>query len=357
MLPALSVGRAILNAKPESEILFVGSQNPADREAVEAAGFKFVGIPAGKLRRYFAWQNLWDSFKILLGVIFAKGIILKFRPDKVFIKGGYVGVPVGVAAWLSGKPIILHESDAQIGLANRFLIPLAKWICVAFPKDSYHLSANLVKKLVHTGIPLHEIFYQPTIANNTGIPFSEARPVILIIGGSQGARAINQIIQTALPDLVQNYQVIHLAGKNDFSELKAWAETERFRNYYLFESLSNEQVAYLMRRAAVIISRAGATAIAEIAASARPAVLVPLPGSANDHQFKNAEYVAAKGAAVMVEQAEFSRAVLQELIFKILNSDLGHRLVFNIKSLMQKDADIKIADLILTDNNFDEDKV
>jgi len=333
----------------------VGSRKAADREAVEAAGFKFVGISAGKLRRYFAWQNLADGFKTLIGVVAAKGIIWRFRPDKIFIKGGYVGVPVGIAAWILRKPIIIHESDCRIGLANRLLMSFAKWVCVAFPVDSYHVSPQLMKKFVHTGIPLNEIFYQSEINNNTGIPFSDHKPFILIMGGSQGARAINQVVQKLLPDWVQDYQVLHLAGSHDFAEIKSWAEAERFRNYYLFETLPNEQVAFLMRKAAIIISRAGATTIAEIAASARPVILIPLPGSASNHQLKNAEYLAAKGAAVMIEQAELTPEFLQECIFKILNSDLGPRLVFNIKSITQKDASDKIARLILHNISNDED--
>ena len=283
----------------------------------------------------------------------AMGIIIRFWPDKVFIKGGYVGVPAGLVAWILRRPMIIHESDSRIGLANRFLMPFAKWVCVAFPLDAYRVSRISAKKLVHTGIPLNEVFYQSELSNNTGIPFSGNKPFILVMGGSQGAQAINQVVKTALPDLIQDYQVLHLAGAHDFAELKGWAGTERFRNYYLFESLPNEQVAYLMRRAAVIISRAGATTIAEIAASARPAILIPLPGSASNHQLHNAEYLVAKGAAVMLEQDELTPAILQERIFKILNSDLGLRLVFNIKSITQKDADIKIADLILSDNNSD----
>lgn len=353
MLPALSVGHAILRKNPNNEILFVGSRKLSHRDIIEAAGFKFVGIPAGKLRRYWDWQNFIDGFRILAGTITALGIILRFRPDKIFIKGGYVGVPVGLAAWILRRPLIIHESDSRIGLANRLLMPLAEKVCVSFPLDAYRVTKAVAKKLVHTGVPVNDIFYQPEISNNTGIPFSEHKPFILIIGGSQGAQAINQVIKSALPDLIQDYQVLHLAGAHNFADLKEWAEIERFRNYYLFESLPNEQIAYLMRRAAVIVSRAGATTIAEIAASARPAILIPLPGSASNHQLHNAEYLAAKGAAVVLEQDQLTPVTLQERIFKILNSDLGPRLVFNIKSITQKDAADKIADLILSDNNSD----
>ncbi|MFH0912500.1 MAG: UDP-N-acetylglucosamine--N-acetylmuramyl-(pentapeptide) pyrophosphoryl-undecaprenol N-acetylglucosamine transferase [Patescibacteria group bacterium] len=351
VLPALSVGRAILKESPQSEVWFVGSRRSADREVVQSAGFKFISIPAGKLRRYWDWQNIIDLFVTLAGWFSAMAIILRFQPNRVFIKGGYVGVPVGFAAWILARPIIIHESDARMGLANRLLTPLAKRICVSFPVDSYKLPKKYIAKLIHTGTPVNEIFYTPEIENNTGIPFSEVKPFLLVMGGSQGAQAINRLVQASLSALIQDYQVLHLAGARDFATLKEWAETERFRHYYLFESLPNEQVAYLMRKAAVIISRAGATAIAEIAASARPVILVPLPSSANQHQLYNAEYLADRGAAVLIKQEDLTPEVLQERIFKIMNSDLGPRLIFNIKSITQKDADLKIAHLVLYDNN------
>ena len=347
VLPALSVGRAILKKAPQSEVLFVGSLRSADRAEVVAAGFKFVSIPAGKLRRYWDWQNLADVFRTLAGFFVALGIMLRFWPDRVFIKGGYVGVPVGLAAKLLGRPMVVHESDSHIGLANRLLLPLAKTVCVAFPVDSYRLSRLYSQRLIHTGIPLNELFYASEIPNNTGVVFPQHQPLLLILGGSQGAHTINQTIKTVLPQLLRDYVVVHLSGSHDFSGLKEWAMNERFRNYFLFESLSNEQVAYLMKKSALIISRSGATTIAEIAAIGKPVILVPLPGSASEHQLRNAEYLAGKGAAVMIEQDNLSPEILQELIFKILNSDLGARLVFNIKSMTQKGADDKIADLIL----------
>lgn len=325
----------------------MGSRKPTDRQLVESAGFKFVSIPAGKLRRYWSIQNLWDILLIKAGFFVSLWLIMRYRPDRIFIKGGYVGVPMGLSAWLLHRPIILHESDARMGLANKLLMPIAKWVCVAFPPDSYNLPKSYTPKLVHTGIPLSEIFYQADISNNIGIPLTDSKPIILVIGGSQGAHAINQAIKEALPELVQDYQVFHLTGKADFMGLKTWAEAERFRNYNLFENLTNEQVAYLMRKASVIISRAGATAIAEVSASARPVILIPLPESANDHQLRNAEYLASKGAAIVIEQGKLNPEVLQDWIFKILNSDLGSRLIFNIKQITQKGSAEAIAELIL----------
>lgn len=346
-MPALSVGRAILKKDPQSELIFVGSLRVADREQVVAAGFKFVGIPAGKLRRYWDWHNFIDIFKTIGGVFASISIIVRFWPDRVFIKGGYVGVPVGLAARLLGRPIVMHESDSHMGLANRMLLPFAQEICVAFPVDSYKLSRLYSKRLIHVGIPLNEIFYDNEIPNNIGVVLPDNKQILLVLGGSQGAHMVNRTIKTALPQLLRDYTVVHLTGSHDFAELKDWALDERFRNYFLFESLPNEQVAYLMKRSALVVSRSGATTIAEMAAIGKPAILVPLPGSAGEHQLHNAEYLSQHGAAVMVEQDNFTSDVLQESIFKILNSDLGPRLVFNIKSMTQKDAGDKIADLIL----------
>ena len=346
-MPALSVGRAILKKDPQSELIFVGSLRVADREQVVAAGFKFVGIPAGKLRRYWDWHNFIDIFKTIGGFFASISIIVRFWPDRIFIKGGYVGVPVGLAARLLGRSLIIHESDSHMGLANRMLLPFAKVACVAFPADSYKLSRLYSNKLIHTGIPLNEIFYDSEIPNNIGVILPDNRQTLLILGGSQGAHVINQIIKITLPQLLRDYLVVHLTGSRDFADLKEWATNERFRNYFLFESLPNEQVAYLMKKSALVVSRSGATTIAEMAAIGKPAILVPLPGSASEHQLRNAEYLSQHGAAVMVEQDNFTPDVLRELIFKILNSDLGPRLVFNIKSMTQKDAGNKIADLIL----------
>lgn len=346
-MPALSVGQAILKKDPQSELIFVGSLKLSDRKQVTAAGLKFIGIPAGKLRRYWDWQNFVDIFKTIAGFFVALSIIIRFWPDRVFIKGGYVGVPVGLAARLLGRPIVIHESDSHMGLANRMLLPFAKVVCVAFPVDSYKLSRLYSNRLVHTGIPLNEIFYSSEIFNNVGVVLPDNRPILLVLGGSQGAHVVNQTIKTTLSQLLRDYIVIHLTGSHDFTELKEWALAERFRNYFLFESLPNEQVAYLMKKSALVISRSGATTIAEMAAIGKPAILVPLPGSAGEHQLHNAEYLSQHGAAVVIEQDNFTPDTLLESIFKILNSDLGPRLVFNIKSMTQKGAGDKIADLIL----------
>lgn len=355
-MPALSVGQAIREQKPKIRLLFIGSTKKADRTLVDAAGFDFVAIPAGKLRRYFDFQNFIDIFKTIAGFFVASWYIVRFWPDRVFVKGGFVGVPVGIAAWLFRRPLIIHESDVKVGLANRILMPLASWVCLSFPLDGYNLSPAVYKKSIHTGLPINSIFYEKEIENNIGIPLSPSYPLILVIGGSQGASAINTVIRASLPSLVQNYQIFHISGKGDFDELKDWAEVERFRNYFLFSGLSNDQIAFLMRKAAIVISRAGATAISEIAASAKPAILVPLPGSASNHQEANADYLEEKQAAIVVDQENLNTEIMQEIFAKVLGSDLGHRLIFNIKSLSSPESAVNIASLVIDNKIFDPDE-
>jgi len=340
------VGSALKQKSPQSKFLYIGSLRKGDRELVEAAGFKFIGIPAGKWRRYFDLRNLIDLLAGTLGVVVAFGVILFFWPHRVFIKGGFVGVPVGMAAWLLRRPIILHESDAVMGVANRILAKLAQKICVSFPLNCYNLPAAIKAKMVYTGVPINDAFW----GNGTGkldIELSDKLPLILIIGGSQGARAINRIVKEVMADLATEYEVVHLSGKLDFNAMQNWAKESKMKNYHLLASLPNEQVAALMKRAYLVISRAGATALAEIAAGGKPAILIPLPGSASNHQYLNAKYFANQGAAILIEQASAAPKLLINQIHQIAQTDLGDQLKKNIVKLATRNAAQVIADVLL----------
>lgn len=350
MLPTLSVGRIIRERNPAVNILYLGSTKSIDSKLVREAGFSFIGIPAGKWRRYFDLRNFGDIFITCFGFVMALVIIAIFWPNKIFIKGGYVGVPVGLAAWVLRRPIILHESDSVIGVANRILIRFANQVCVSFPPDTYlsdsERSRSFTSSLIYTGIPINNVFYvkEPGSIN---IPLIEDKPLILVMGGSQGARAINKVVKDALPELLKDYQVVHLVGGFDYQIFQQWVKNAEVKNYYLFNFLPNTQIASLMKQAAVIISRAGATTIAEIAAVGKPVIFIPLPSSANNHQYHNAKYLADRGAAIMIDQNEATAQLLIEKVNKILKSDLGKRLVFNITSFAKKDAAEKIADILI----------
>jgi UDP-N-acetylglucosamine--N-acetylmuramyl-(pentapeptide) pyrophosphoryl-undecaprenol N-acetylglucosamine transferase len=347
VLPALSIAREILKKDPKAQLLYVGSLKGTDRALVTEAGIKFIGVPAGKWRRYFDLRNLIDIVVTLVGFITALFVVIFFWPDRVLIKGGYVGVPVGLAAWILGRKLILHESDAVMGVANRVLAPLARKICVSFPLEAYENNKRLLRKLVFTGVPVNSMFYDKTIGQ-IDLSLNDKKPVILVTGGSQGAHAINQLIQGSLPQLLSEYQVVHQTGTADYAAAQSLkASSDLGRDYYPIDLVPNTQMSSLMKRAAVIISRAGATAAFEIAAVARPAILIPLPGSANNHQYANAKYLSDKGAAALLLQSEATPAVLAERIERVVRSDMGKRLAFNIRELANLAAAEQIATEIL----------
>ena len=346
MLPTLSVARKVCELNPENKVLYIGSIKATDRKLVRNAGYNFIGIPTGKWRRYFDLRNILDIFSVLAGFVVALFIIIFYWPNKVFIKGGYVSLPVGLAAWILRRPIILHESDAVIGLANKMLMRFADKICVSFPVDLYKLPHNLKSKMVYTGVPVNDVFYAEELGD-INIDLDSAKPLILIMGGSLGARPINLIIKKNTPKLLEKYQIVHLSGKLDYPMLKQWSDNLGINNYHLFDFLPSTQVASFMKKSNLIISRAGATAIAEIAAVAKPSILIPLKGSANNHQYYNALYLDNQEASVMISQDDLSSELLLSNIDKIIQSDLSKRLSFNIAAFAKADAADQIASLLL----------
>jgi len=325
--------------------LYVGSLRRNDRALVEAAGFKFIGIPAGKWRRYFDLRNLIDLVVGIFGLFSAFFVVLFFWPNKVFIKGGFVGLPVGIAAYILRRPIVLHESDIVMGVANRMLAKLAQKVCVSFPLDGYNLPPAIKDKLVYTGVPISEIFFDSS-NSKLELPLANHLPLILIMGGSQGAHAINKIVKTVLPQLVLEYEVVHLTGESDYSMMKNWADTNKIDSYHLLASLSNEQVALVMDKAALVISRAGATALMEIAAKGKPAILIPLPGSASNHQYFNAKYLSDRVAAVLMNQISITPEGMINMVHQVTKTNLGDELKKNVANLSVRNAAHEIADML-----------
>jgi len=346
VLPTLSVARKVCELNSENKVLYVGSLKATDRKLVRNAGYNFIGIPTGKWRRYFDLRNILDIFTVFIGFVVALFIVIFYWPNKVFIKGGYVGLPVGLAAWILRRPIVLHESDAVMGVANKMLMRFADKICVSFPVDLYKLPHNLKSKMVYTGVPVNDVFYTKELGD-TNVFLDLAKPLILVIGGSLGARPINLIIKKITPKLLEKYQIVHLSGKLDYSMLKQWSNSLDIDTYHLFDFLPSTQVASFMKKSDLIISRAGATAIAEIAAVAKPSILIPLKGSANNHQYCNALYLNNQEASVMINQDDLNSELLLSNIDKIIQSDLNKRLSFNIATFAKTDAASQITNLLL----------
>jgi UDP-N-acetylglucosamine--N-acetylmuramyl-(pentapeptide) pyrophosphoryl-undecaprenol N-acetylglucosamine transferase len=347
VFPALAVLQ-VLRRKLKTEILFVGSRDGPEVELVAGKDIPFRGIAAGKLRRYPDVRNLVDPFKVGAGFVESLGVLASFRPDIVFAKGGYVTVPVVLAAKSRRIPIITHESDLIMGLSNRLSNRLAAKICTAFPIESY--PALIRTKLVFTGNPLREEFAQVKKRKfHARFGLSPLLPTILVIGGSQGAIGLNDLTLRLTADLTKRGQILHLTGRLDFARLAEYRSKlppAQAGRYVLYPFI--EEIWEAMATADIVVSRAGANVLFELAFLAKPTILVPLPSAANDHQRKNALYFQKRGAVLVAEQDETQSKKLYGMIIRLLREDIEReKLSHRIEELAVPDAAERVANVIL----------
>jgi UDP-N-acetylglucosamine--N-acetylmuramyl-(pentapeptide) pyrophosphoryl-undecaprenol N-acetylglucosamine transferase len=248
----------------------------------------------------------------------ARSIIKSFKPDLIFVKGGYVSLPIIIAASYRSIPIVMHESDVVLGLANRIGAKWATKVGVGYPVKYYSLA--LQNKLVYTGIPIrHGFFNSATTKDRQLFGLRKDVPTLIITAGSQGARAINQVIKPLLPILLRQLQIIHLTGpanEERFIALKETLPTELKKNYHPFGYLK-EGIESAVRVSDLAIARSGST-IAELAAGGVPMILIPLPTAAGDHQVRNAEIYTKEGAAVTIRQHNLTSERLMKTIVTLL---------------------------------------
>lgn len=290
------------------EIHYIGSKTGIEKQLIEEdKSVKYYGISSGKLRRYFDVKNFTDPFRVLKGFQEAKAIIKDIKPDVVFSKGGFVTVPVVIAADKCKVPCIIHESDMTPGLANKICIPHAVKVCTNFPEAANGIGHD---KAVVTGTPIRkEMFSGNKIAGLDFLGFTANKPVLMVVGGSLGAAAVNVLIRDALPDLLTKYQVVHLCGKGKVDE--SLKDVEGYRQ---FEYIKKE-MADLMAAADLIVSRAGANAICEILALNKPNLLIPLPAaSSRGDQELNAESFERQGFSRVTKEEELTTSRLIEEI-------------------------------------------
>lgn len=309
-------------------MFYLGPKDPFGAILLTQEGIKVHTIFAGKIRRYVSWksvaQNLFDILiKIPFGICQAFLYLFFIAPDVVISKGGYGSFPTAIAAKILQIPLFLHESDVSPGLANRIIGRLALEIFVSFPKTEYFA----VKKSIICGNPIRrEILAGSAEEGKKKFKLTGEKPVIFVIGGSQGAQRINDVILAALPELITEFEIIHQTGDKNFQPVKAEAETvipPGYEKYYHPVAFLREQdLRDAYRACDLIISRAGSGSIFEIAAVAKPSILVPLPESAQNHQYKNAYAYAAHGAAVVMEEANFlPHFLIKRLKYLFANTD------------------------------------
>lgn len=276
-------------------LAYLGQKNSIEQNLVEQAGIDFYSISAGKLRRYLDWQNLSDVFRILLGIAQALLHLLKLHPRLVFSKGGFVSCPVVWAAWLLRIPVIIHESDISPGLANKLSIPFAKSVCYSFPETAAFLPAH---KRILTGVAIRDFLAQGEAQKGNQLcGFDNELPCIMIIGGSQGSHALNDIIRKNLPNLSQCYNICHLCGAGGLDN-----SLNEHSNYKQFEYVDQE-LPDLFAMADLVISRAGATSVFELLSLAKPNLLIPLPLTASrGDQILNAQSFERQGFSIVAKE-------------------------------------------------------
>ena len=291
------------------DIQYIGSYKGIEKELVEKENIPYHSIASGKLRRYLSIENLKDPFKVIKGYFDAYKILKKLKPKVVFSKGGYVTVPVVLAASSLRIPVIIHESDMTPGLANKIAMKSAKTICVNFEETLQYVG----KKGICTGSPIREeLFKGDKVVGNKLCGFSEIKPTLLMMGGSLGAQKINTVLREALPILTRDYNIVHICGKNNVDESLLKVE-----GYKQFEYVG-EELPHLFAMTEVMLSRAGANAIAEIMALNIPSLLIPLSAAASrGDQILNANAMKKKGYCEVLEEEVLNCETLIEKINEI----------------------------------------
>jgi len=349
LTPLVVVARKIKEKRPDVEFIFIGPGGKMEQEIIGKEGIPMRNIMVGKMRRYFSFHNFVDSVKVPLGVIQCLALLLYYMPDAVFSKGGHASFPVVVVAWLYRIPIFTHESDARPGVANSMLGKLCNRIAISYAEaEKYFLSS----KTVLTGTPVRDDINRGSAASaREKYNLLESKKTILVLGGSQGARSINNKILNILPELMSKYQVIHQTGQNNFEEVKHKAGELGFKagheGYWALPFIGDD-LKDIFAVSDLVISRAGSTFISEIAANGKPSILIPLGTSANGHQSMNAFALARVGACIVLEEDNLGEHLLLKNIDDIMNDqELRDKLSTNIVSFYHPDAAEKIAEGIL----------
>ncbi|MDY5883393.1 MAG: undecaprenyldiphospho-muramoylpentapeptide beta-N-acetylglucosaminyltransferase [Roseburia sp.] len=293
------------------EISYIGSYAGMEKQLIEEQNIPYYGISSGKLRRYFDWKNFSDPFKVLKGYGQAVRLLKKLKPDVVFSKGGFVSVPVVLAAKRCKIPAIIHESDLTPGLANRLAIPSASKVCCNFPETMKYLPEG---KAVLTGSPIRQELLSGKKEAAISYCGFEGRnlPVILIVGGSSGSKVINSAVRAILPELLDHFSIIHLCGKGNLDE-----SLKNLEGYAQFE-YAKQELTDMFALSDLVISRAGANSICELLALHKLNILIPLSAAASrGDQILNAKSFKAQGFSYVIEEESLTDDTLKEAIHEV----------------------------------------
>jgi UDP-N-acetylglucosamine--N-acetylmuramyl-(pentapeptide) pyrophosphoryl-undecaprenol N-acetylglucosamine transferase len=325
--PALAVA-TLLEKQYQARILYLGSDDGLETELAPEAGLAFAAIKAGKLRRYVSWQTVTGVARIPVGMAQAVGIVRRFAPDAIFTSGGYVAVPAGLAARLNGVPLMMHQQDVPPNLSNKLIAPLATRISVAFADSLSYFPGS---KTLQLGNPVRQqildIRQVPVEQARRELGFEAELPLLLVTGGSQGARHLNQVVCQALSRLLPHCQVLQISGKQLFEETReqsarAMAELdEETRRRYRLVAYMNEEMPVALQASTLVLCRSGAATLSELAVLGKPSILVPLPPAiGGSPQEANAGMFGRKAAAEVIRDKDMKPEMLVERVVSIITS-------------------------------------
>jgi UDP-N-acetylglucosamine--N-acetylmuramyl-(pentapeptide) pyrophosphoryl-undecaprenol N-acetylglucosamine transferase len=343
IFPAIAIANALKKNYANAELLFVGALGKMEMEKVPAAGYKIIGLPVAGLQRSFTFKNLLFPFKLMSSLLKAKKIIKEFKPDVVVGVGGYASGPILYAATQKRIPTLIQEQNSFPGITNKLLAKKVDRICVAFDRMDIFFPKG---KIMLTGNPVRQDILNLSGKRERGIEFFDLKSdkkTILVIGGSLGARTINESIASGIQRFVsEGVQVIWQTGKPFFERAKV--EATHAEDIKVNDFISKMDLAYAV--ADLVISRAGASSVSELSLVSKPCILVPSPNVAEDHQTKNAMVLVNRDAAILVKDVEARERLGSTAIELIKNEDRLEKLSLNITSLGLKNSADAIANEI-----------
>lgn len=358
--PHIAVAEAIRAIARENRLieprLYYLAPDPYDEQSLFTSGIEFARVPAGKVRRYFSLKNVSDLFRTFAGIVRALAVLFRIYPDVIFSKGGFASVPVVLAARLLRIPVVAHESDSKPGRATLLAAKSAERIAVTFDSSVPYFPKEAQGKIARTGIPVRTELAKPLPEGaREELQLDPALPVLLILGGSSGSVRINEIVLAALPELVETTNIIHQTGKDNFAEVEARARVilkgagkeALMHRYRAFPFLTLESLRRAAGAASVVVSRAGATAITEIAFWKKPAILIPIPESISHDQRTNAYAYARTGAASVLEEGNMTPNILISEVRRLNDPAVAAQMVAHAEGFANPQAARLIAEELL----------
>jgi UDP-N-acetylglucosamine--N-acetylmuramyl-(pentapeptide) pyrophosphoryl-undecaprenol N-acetylglucosamine transferase len=329
LTPALALGEYVQATQPEIKLTLIGRQYSQDRdrqlshEAKEAKklGVSFIAFEAPRVSFHYFWEALPFPFVFIKSIFTAIGLLRTMKPDVVVSFGSYLAVPVSIASWLLGIPVVTHEQTKAPGQATAIISKFAKKIAVTFPEVYSQFPAG---KTEITGTPIRTSLFSPSTKAPEWFKSPKSIPMVLILGGNQGSSTINHVVGQAMPQLTENFMVVHQCG-NPTANRNYKAELERLRKklpeelqsrYVVAEWFGDNELGWLMKRASLVVSRSGANTVYELAVLGTPSILIPLPSSRHQEQHLNAQWLSQSGGAILLPQKELSPDELVETIRK-----------------------------------------